>query len=45
MVQVDNRDDEFLISRILFLMTYDTNLDFDKLNADHQVADSINKVM
>lgn len=44
MGQVDNRDDEFLISRILFLMTYDTTLDFDQLNAEHQLADSINKV-
>ncbi|KAI9729589.1 MAG: hypothetical protein M1834_006785 [Cirrosporium novae-zelandiae] len=38
----DNRDDEFLISRILFLMTYGTTLDFDNLIELHQLADSIN---
>jgi len=43
-IQNDNRDDEFLISRILFLMTYDTNLDYEKLVADHQLAESINQV-
>ncbi|OCK91543.1 uncharacterized protein K441DRAFT_664471 [Cenococcum geophilum 1.58] len=41
----DNRDDEFLISRILFLMTYDTNLDYEKLVADHQLAESINQAI
>lgn len=42
--QVDNRDDEFLISRILFLMTYDTNLKFDRLVQENQLDDSINSV-
>lgn len=42
--QVDNRDDEFLISRILFLMTYDTNLNFEKLVHENQLDDSINAV-
>ncbi|KAI9715453.1 MAG: hypothetical protein M1812_005929 [Candelaria pacifica] len=40
----DNRDDEFLNSRVLFLMTYDTNLDFERLIDEHQLADSINQV-
>ncbi|SLM33786.1 Guanine nucleotide exchange factor, Ric8 [Lasallia pustulata] len=39
----DNRDDEFLVSRILFLMTYDTNLNFDGLFEHHQLSESINK--
>ncbi|KAI9794113.1 MAG: hypothetical protein M1835_006794 [Candelina submexicana] len=39
----DNRDDEFLISRVLFLMTYDTNLDFERLIDEHHLADSINQ--
>ncbi|KAI9815956.1 MAG: hypothetical protein M1827_001948 [Pycnora praestabilis] len=40
--QNDNRDDEFLISRILFLTTYDTNVDFEMLIDEHSLADSIN---
>ncbi len=43
-MQNDNRDDEFLASRILFLMTYDTNLNFDPLFEEHQLGDSINAV-
>ena len=43
-IQNDNRDDEFLTSRILFLMTYDTSLDYEKLVTDHQLAESINQV-
>ncbi|KAF2197513.1 hypothetical protein GQ43DRAFT_444195 [Delitschia confertaspora ATCC 74209] len=35
-------DDEFLLSRILFLMTYDTNLDYEKLVKENQLAESIN---
>ncbi|KAI9885001.1 MAG: hypothetical protein M1823_003203 [Watsoniomyces obsoletus] len=38
----DNRDDEFLVSRILFLTTYNTNLDFEKLIDEHHLADHIN---
>ncbi|KAL8942060.1 MAG: hypothetical protein Q9216_001872 [Gyalolechia sp. 2 TL-2023] len=38
----DNRDDELLNSRILFLMTYNTTLDFDDIFKDHQLAESIN---
>ncbi|KAF2243776.1 hypothetical protein BU26DRAFT_523364 [Trematosphaeria pertusa] len=38
----ENIDDEFLLSRILFLMTYDTNLDYDKLVRENQLADNIN---
>ena len=42
--QNDNRDDEFLASRILFLMTYNTTLDFNPLFDDYQLGDSINAV-
>ncbi|KAF1833704.1 hypothetical protein BDW02DRAFT_648208 [Decorospora gaudefroyi] len=38
----DNIDDEFLASRVLFLMTYDANLDYAQLVAEQQLADSIN---
>ncbi|ORY04127.1 guanine nucleotide exchange factor [Clohesyomyces aquaticus] len=38
----ENIDDEFLLSRILFLMTYDTTLDYEKLVNEQQLAESIN---
>ncbi|MCJ1288860.1 hypothetical protein MMC34_000391 [Xylographa carneopallida] len=38
----DNREDEFLASRLLFLTTYETNLDFEDLFENHQLAESIN---
>ncbi|KAF1984968.1 hypothetical protein K402DRAFT_413641 [Aulographum hederae CBS 113979] len=41
-LKTDNTEDEFLLSRILFLLTYDTDADFAKLVVEHQVADSIN---
>ncbi|KAI2604607.1 guanine nucleotide exchange factor [Hypoxylon sp. NC1633] len=39
----DNRDDEFLVSRILFLTTYGTNTNLAELLDQHNLADSINK--
>ncbi|KAI1809580.1 guanine nucleotide exchange factor synembryn-domain-containing protein [Poronia punctata] len=39
----DNVDDEFLISRILFLTTYDTDLKLDRLLDEHHLAESINR--
>ncbi|RMZ26058.1 hypothetical protein D0859_09877 [Hortaea werneckii] len=42
-LKVDDRDDEFVISRILFLLTYKTNLQFDYLVEHHELADSINR--
>ncbi|KAI1384314.1 guanine nucleotide exchange factor [Hypoxylon trugodes] len=39
----DNRDDEFLASRLLFLTTYGTNMNLAELIDKHQLADSINK--
>ncbi|OAP55098.1 hypothetical protein AYL99_10798 [Fonsecaea erecta] len=38
-----NHDDEFLLSRILFLLTYDPDIDMKSLIADHNLADVIVK--
>ncbi|KAI2486794.1 Ric8 domain containing protein [Pyrenophora tritici-repentis] len=38
----DSIDDEFLAARVLFLMTYDANLDYAQLVRQNQLADSIN---
>ncbi|PGH28026.1 hypothetical protein AJ80_00281 [Polytolypa hystricis UAMH7299] len=38
----DNSDDEFLASRLLFLTTYDSDVDFDKLFDNHALGESIN---
>ena len=37
----DNRDDEFLISRLIFLTTYGASVDLPRLIEEHQLADSI----
>ncbi|KAI9856829.1 MAG: hypothetical protein M1824_005202 [Vezdaea acicularis] len=39
----DDRDDEFLVSRLLFLTTYETDVSFEVLVDEHQLADSINQ--
>ena len=39
----DDRDDEFLLSRMLFLLTYNTKLDFESLIRDNGLAASINQ--
>lgn len=39
----DSRDDEFLVSRILFLTTYGTNTNLVELIDKHHLADTINK--
>ncbi|KAI0096899.1 guanine nucleotide exchange factor [Nemania sp. FL0031] len=39
----DNRDDEFLASRIVFLTTYDTDVKLERLIDQYQLADSIVK--
>ncbi|KXT17172.1 hypothetical protein AC579_338 [Pseudocercospora musae] len=39
----DNRDDEFLLSRMLFFLTYNTKIDFNVLIHEHKLADSINQ--
>ncbi|KAE8836512.1 hypothetical protein HRS9139_04610 [Pyrenophora teres f. teres] len=38
----DSIDDEFLAARVLFLMSYDANLDYAQLVRENQLADSIN---
>ncbi len=37
----DNRDDEFLISRLIFLTTYGTTIDLKKLIKENHLADAI----
>jgi len=37
----DNRDDEFLVSRIIFLTTYDPAVDLEKLIDQHHLAEYI----
>lgn len=37
----DNRDDEFLVSRLIFLTTYNTSVDLHKLIDEHCLADAI----
>ncbi|KAF2830660.1 hypothetical protein CC86DRAFT_283893 [Ophiobolus disseminans] len=38
----ENTDDEFLASRVLFLTTYDANLEYPQLVRENHLADSIN---
>lgn len=42
-LKVDDRDDEFLISRILFLLTYNTKVNFEELIEQTSLAESINQ--
>ncbi|KAI1799134.1 guanine nucleotide exchange factor [Daldinia bambusicola] len=42
-LQSDSYDDEFLVSRILFLTTYGTDLNLTELIDKHHLADAINK--
>lgn len=37
----DNRDDEFLVSRLIFLTTYDTTINLTSLIDQHHLADTI----
>ncbi|KAL3425570.1 Synembryn-like protein C3E7.04c [Phlyctema vagabunda] len=39
----DNRDDEFLVSRVLFLTTYGTDIDIEKLIDQYHVAETISQ--
>ena len=39
----ESSDDEFLLSRILFLFTYGTNANYEALVRDHGLAENINK--
>lgn len=42
-LKIDDRDNQFLISRILFLLTYNTKVDFDGMVENHELASSINQ--
>jgi hypothetical protein len=41
--QSESSDDEFLLSRILFLLTYGSDADFEKLINKNQLGESINQ--
>ncbi|KAL1989183.1 hypothetical protein VTN96DRAFT_3730 [Rasamsonia emersonii] len=41
-LKTDNSEDEMIVSRILFLCTYDTTMDFDKLIKQHSLGDNVN---
>ncbi|KAJ6104578.1 hypothetical protein N7523_010898 [Penicillium sp. IBT 18751x] len=41
-LKVDNSEDEMVTSRILFLSTYDTDLDFELLIKKHALGDNVN---
>lgn len=41
-LKTGSHDDEFVISRMLFLLTYNTNVDFERLVTDNSLADTIN---
>lgn len=40
-LKADNWDDEFLVSRVVFLTTYGTTIDLPKLIKEHRLAESI----
>lgn len=42
--KTDNSEDEMVISRILFLSTYDTTMDFEKLINENSLGNNINNV-
>lgn len=42
--QTERNDDEFICSRIVFLLTYETDLDFEELVLKYNLAEAINKV-
>jgi len=42
LTQSESNDDEFLASRVLFLTTYDANLDYPQLVRENHLADNIN---
>ncbi|KAI2792388.1 hypothetical protein POX_b02425 [Penicillium oxalicum] len=41
-LKTENSEDEMITSRILFLSTYDSNLDFDALIKNHSLGDNVN---
>lgn len=43
-LRIDDRNDEFLISRIIFLLTYKTTVDLVELVKKHELASSICRV-
>lgn len=43
-MQCDNSEDEMVISRILFICTYDTTMDYEQLIKNHSLGDNVNYV-
>lgn len=43
-VQTDNSDDEMIVARILFLTTYDTDLNFKTLVHEHSLGENVHYV-
>lgn len=43
-MQADSSEDEMVSSRILFLSTYDTDLDFEGLIKNNSLGDNVNYV-
>lgn len=43
-LKLDDYEDEFLISRIFFFLTYNTTLDFEALMSQNDLAQSINQI-
>ncbi|KAJ5632499.1 Guanine nucleotide exchange factorRic8 [Penicillium lividum] len=41
-LKVDNSEDEMVVSRILFLSTYNTTMDFDVLIKNHSLGENVN---
>lgn len=44
MLKCDSSEHEMVISRVLFLSTYDTNMDFHDLISNHNLGENINHV-
>ncbi|KAM0115513.1 hypothetical protein ACP6JC_007908 [Aspergillus fumigatus] len=42
MLKCDNSEDEMVISRILFICTYDTTMDYEQLIKNHSLGDNVN---
>ncbi|RHZ60107.1 synembryn [Aspergillus thermomutatus] len=42
MLKCDNSEDEMVISRILFISTYDTTMDYEQLIKNHSLGDNVN---
>lgn len=44
-LESDNRDDEFLLSRLIFLTTYNTNIDLNALVEQHKLGEVLGRIL